>query len=153
MVKVGEDAPNFELTGTNKEKYSISDHNGKKVVLAFYPAAFTGVCTNQMCSFSDSLNTLSEANAVVFGISVDSPFANKAFADKNDIHFELLSDVHRTVSSDYDMTYDDFVIKGYTTCNRGVVIVDEDGKVGYVWKAESLGIEPDYEEIIRYCNS
>ena len=100
MVKVGDDAPDFTLTGTNRETYSISDYKGKKVVLAFYPAAFTGVCTKEMCVFSDSLSSLTDANAVVFGVSVDAPFSNKAFADKYDIHFQLLSDVHRTMIED-----------------------------------------------------
>ena len=153
MVKVGDDAPDFTLTGTNRETYSISDYKGKKVVLAFYPAAFTGVCTKEMCVFSDSLSTLTDANAVVFGVSVDAPFSNKAFADKYDIHFQLLSDVHRTMIEDYSMEFENFVIDGYTAANRGVVIVDEDGKIGYVWIAENLGLEPNYEEIIQYCNS
>jgi len=153
MVKVGDDAPDFTLTGTNRETYSISDYKGQKVVLAFYPAAFTGVCTKEMCVFSDSLSSLTDANAVVFGVSVDAPFSNKAFADKYDIHFQLLSDVHRTMIEDYGMEFENFVIDGYTAANRGVVIVDEDGKIGYVWIAENLGLEPNYEEIIQYCNS
>lgn len=153
MVKVGDDAPNFILTGTNRETYSISDYKGQKVVLAFYPAAFTGVCTKEMCMFSDSLSSLTDANAVVFGVSVDAPFANKAFADQYDIHFELLSDVHRTMIKDYHMEFENFVIDGYTAANRGVVIVDEDGKIGYFWVAENLGLEPNYEEILQYCNS
>ncbi len=153
MLSVGQTAPDFTLTGTNREQYSISDFRGQKVVLAFYPAAFTGTCTKEMCTFSDSIGPLQDANAVVFGVSVDSPFSNKAFAEKYDIRCELLSDVHRTMIADYGMEFENFVIEGYTAANRGVVIVDEDGKIGYFWLAENLGLEPNYEEILQYCNS
>ncbi len=151
MVTVGDTAPAFTLTATDKSKVNLSDLAGQRVVLAFYPAAFTGVCTTELCTFQDSMNRLNDVGAHVFGVSVDSPFANGAFAKENGIEFTLLSDVHRTMISDYGMTFENFVIDGYTVANRGVVIVEADGTVGYVWTCESLGQEPDYEAIIAHC--
>ena len=151
MVSVGDAAPDFTLTATDKSKVTLSDHQGQRVVLAFYPAAFTGVCTTEMCAFRDSMASLNDAGATVFGVSVDSPFANGAFAKENGLEFTLLSDVHRTMISEYGLTHDNFVIDGYTTATRAVVIVEADGTVGYVWACESLGQEPNYGEIIAHC--
>ena len=151
MVTVGDTAPAFTLTAPDKSKVSLADHAGSRVVLAFYPAAFTGVCTSEMCAFQDSMNQLNDVGATVFGVSVDSPFANGAFAKENGIEFTLLSDVHRTMITDYGMTFENFVIDGYTVANRGVVIVEADGTVGYVWTCENLGQEPDYEAIVAHC--
>ena len=76
MVKTGDSAPNFTLKNTSKEDISLSDYAGKSVILAFYPGAFTGVCDKEMCAFQDNMGKLNDSNAVVIGISVDSPWAN-----------------------------------------------------------------------------
>jgi len=151
MVSLGDSAPSFTLTATDKSKVSLSDFSGQRVVLAFYPAAFTGVCTTELCTFSNQLSSLNDVGAVVLGVSVDSPFANGAFAKENGIEFTLLSDVHRTMIADYGVTFENFVIDGYTVANRAVVIVEADGTVGYIWTCESLGEEPDYDAIIAHC--
>jgi len=151
MVSLGDSAPSFTLTATDKSKVSLSDFSGQRVVLAFYPAAFTGVCTTELCTFSNRLSSLNDVGAVVLGVSVDSPFANGAFAKENGIEFTLLSDVHRTMIADYGVTFENFVIDGYTVANRAVVIVEADGTVGYIWTCESLGEEPDYDAIIAHC--
>ena len=151
MVSLGDSAPSFTLTATDKSKVSLSDFTGQRVVLAFYPAAFTGVCTTELCTFSNRLSSLNDVGAVVLGVSVDSPFANGAFAKENGIEFTLLSDVHRTMIADYGVTFENFVIDGYTVANRAVVIVEADGTVGYIWTCESLGEEPDYDAIIAHC--
>jgi peroxiredoxin len=152
MVNIGDTAPAFTLTATDKSKVSLADHAGSRVVLAFYPAAFTGVCTKEMCAFRDSMAKLNDVGATVFGVSVDSPFSNGAFAKENGIEFTLLSDVHRTMIADYDLTFENFVIDGYTVANRSVVIVEADGTVGYKWICESLGEEPDYDAIVAHCS-
>ena len=94
---------------------------------------------------------LNDVGATVLGVSVDAPFSNGAFAKENGLEFTLLSDVHRTMITDYGMTFENFVIDGYTVANRGVVIVEADGTIGYTWTCESLGQEPDYEAIIAHC--
>ena len=151
MVTVGDTAPAFTLTATDKSQVSLADFAGQRVVLAFYPAAFTGVCTAEMCAFRDSMAKLNDVGATVLGVSVDAPFSNGAFAKENGLEFTLLSDVHRTMITDYGMTFENFVIDGYTAANRGVVIVEADGTIGYTWTCESLGQEPDYEAIIAHC--
>ena len=85
MVNVGEKAPDFTLKNTNKDDISLGDYSGKTVVLAFYPGAFTGVCDKEMCSIQDNLSQLNDSNAVVLGISVDSPWANSEFSKKYDL--------------------------------------------------------------------
>ena len=119
MSNLNEKAPNFELKNTKKEEVSLSDHKGKTVVLAFYPGAFTGVCDTEMCALQDNLSSFNDLNATVFGISVDSPWANGAFAKEYNLNFELLSDYNRQVSRDYDMIFNGLGgLDGYVSANR-----------------------------------
>lgn len=151
MVSVGDMAPDFTLTAQDKSKVTLSDLRGEKVILAFYPAAFTGVCTTEMCTFSDGMASLNDNGVKVFGISVDAPFSNGAFAEKNGIAFPLLSDVHREAVNAYGVALGDFVIPGYTVSQRSVFVVEADGTIGYAWVAENPGIQPDYDEVMDHC--
>ena len=151
MVSVGEMAPDFTLTAQDKSKVTLSDLRGERVILAFYPAAFTGVCTTEMCTFSDGMASLNDNGVKVFGISVDAPFSNGAFAEKNGIAFPLLSDVHREAVNAYGVALGDFVIPGYTVSQRSVFVVEADGTIGYAWVAENPGIQPDYDEVMDHC--
>ena len=151
MLTVGDTAPSFTLTAQDKSIFSSEEHSGTRMLVVFYPAAFTGVCTEEMCSFSDLMGDLEKAGCTVVGISVDSPFSNAAFAESNDLEFPLLSDVHRSVINDFGVAYHDFSIKGYTVATRSVFVVESDGTVGYAWAAENPGIQPDYSEVISYC--
>jgi peroxiredoxin len=153
MVSIGEMAPDFTLTAQDKSKVTLSELRGERVILAFYPAAFTGVCTTEMCTFSDGMGSLSDSGTKVFGISVDAPFSNGAFAEKNGISFPLLSDVHREAVNAYGVALGDFVIPGYTVAQRSVFVVEEDGTIGYAWVAENPGIQPDYDEVMAHCTA
>ena len=102
---IGETAPEFTLKNTAKESISLSNYRGKTVILAFYPGAFTGVCDKEMCAFQDNMAKLNDASATVIGISVDSPWANKEFASKYNLEFELLSDLDREVVEAYDAKF------------------------------------------------
>ena len=134
---------------TEKEQVKLSDHRGKKIVLAFYPAAFSGICDQEMCIFEERLDQLNNAQTLVFGISPDSPFANAKFAEVNNISFPLLSDLHLQAARDYGVEFENFAfIDGYTACNRAVFIIGEDGSVIYEWVAEHPGIEPDYDKVM-----
>ena len=132
---------------------TLSDLRGRRTILAFYPAAFTGVCTKEMCTFSDGMASLSSSGASILGISVDSPFSNAAFAEANGIGFPLLSDVHREAVDAYGVALSDFVIPGYTVAQRSIFVVESDGSIGYSWVAENPGIEPDYDAVIAHCAS
>lgn len=147
-VTKGQKAPDFTLADTSKNRVTLSSLHGKKVVLLFYPGAFTGVCDKEMCNFRDNLAHYNNLNAQVFGISVDSPFANKAFAEKYNIQFPLLSDYTRKVSSEYCGLFLGLGgLEGYDVANRAVYVIDGSGVVTYAWVAEKPGIEPNYDEV------
>ncbi len=147
-LEVGQKAPDFSLVDAYRKQRTLKEFLGKKTVLVFYPAAFTGVCTKEMCSFRDSLAAFNELGAQVVGISVDSPFANKAFADQNQIKFPLLSDFTRYVSSQYTgLMLGLSGINGYVTAKRSVFVLDAEGVVRYAWISDNPGMEPNYEEV------
>ena len=148
MLKLNDTAPDFTLKNTAKEDVTLSDYNNQIVILAFYPGAFTGVCDTEMCTLQDNLNSFNELNAVVLGISVDSPWANGAFSEKYNLGFDLLSDFDRKVINDYNVLFTGLGgMDGYTSANRAVFII-KDGLVKYRWDAEpNPGVEPDYNEI------
>ena len=151
---IGESAPNFTLKNTEKTDVSLIDYKGKTVILAFYPGAFTGVCDTEMCSFQDNFSKLSESNATVIGISVDSPWANAEFASKYNLEFELLSDLDREVVEAYDAKFIGLGgIEGYVSANRVVIVIDSNGIIKHRWVAENPGIEPDYDAIIELAES
>tara|TARA_B100000131_G_scaffold271550_1_gene271956 strand:+ start:21635 stop:22120 length:486 start_codon:yes stop_codon:yes gene_type:complete len=154
MVKVGDKAPDFTLKNTSKEAVTLSDYKGKTVILAFYPGAFTGVCDKEMCTFQENLAKLNECNAIVLGISVDSPWANAEFARRYNLEFELLSDLDRDVVKSYDAKFSGLGgLDGYVSANRAVIIIDSEGMVQYRWVAENPGIEPDYDEVVSFCSA
>ena len=149
MSNVNDQAPSFELKNTKKESVSLDSFKGKTVVLAFYPGAFTGVCDTEMCTFNDNLSKLNDSNAVVLGISVDSPWSNGAFKEKYGIEFELLSDYERSVVSNYDVTFTGLGgLDGYVSANRAVFVLNSEGIIKYKWVAENPGVEPNYDEVL-----
>ena len=152
MISVGDVAPDFTLMANDRTMVTLSESIGNKVILAFFPAAFTGVCTTEMCTFTDSMTRFGELEVEVFGISVDSIFSNNEFANKNSIGFPLLSDVNREATESYGVGIS-FVMPGYIASQRSVFVIDADGRVGYSWIAENPGIEPNYDEIIEYCKN
>jgi len=154
MVETGEDAPDFKLHDSERNWVTGSEHKGQNVVLAFFPAAFTGVCKQELCIFQDSLQALNDANATVLGISVDSPFANSAFAAANGITFPILSDHTRSTVRAYGVALDDFAgMEGYTAAQRAVFIVDENGDVAWKWVADVPSEEPDYAEVLAFLTA
>lgn len=147
-IKIGETAPKFMLFDTNRKIRSLSEFDGKKIILVFYPGAFTSVCTKEMCSFRDSITKFDGSNAQVIGISVDAPFVNKAFAIQNGLQFPLLSDYSRRVSKLYGGIHENFAgLTDYSVSKRAVFIIDINRIVRYVWISENPGIEPNYDEI------
>lgn len=148
MSLVGQTAPEFKLLDTARQPVSLEGLRGSKVVVAFFPAAFTGVCEKELCTFRDSLAELNGLNAKVVGISVDAPFSNAAFAAKNNLSFPLLSDYARTAVNAYGVALNDFAgMPGYTAAKRAVFVVNEDGKVIYEWVGPNPGVEPDYAAV------
>jgi len=133
LLEVGQEASDFILYDSEMKPRKLSEFLGKKVVLAFYPGAFTPICTKEMCAFRDSMAKLNELEAQVIGISVNDPFTNKAFAEKNNLDFPLLSDYNREVIKLYDVALENLVgLKGYTAAKRSISILDKKRKMRYL---------------------
>lgn len=144
-IEVGQKLPDFELFDQTKTPKSMKAFSSKNTVLAFFPGAFTGVCTKEMCTFRDSIHNL-PGNVVA--ISVNDPFTNKAFADMHHLPFPILSDYRRETIRKYNIFHDDFAgLKGYTAAKRSVFILDQNGIVRYKWVSDDPGKEPDYAAI------
>jgi peroxiredoxin len=146
--QVGEKAPDFSLPDIDLKLRSLRDFDGQKVVLAFFVGAFTSVCTKEMCAFRDSMARLIDLKAQVVGISVNDPFSNKGFAEKNRLSFPILSDVNREVVKLFNLELPDFAgIKGYSVAKRSIFVLDRKGIVRYAWITENPAVEPDYGKI------
>lgn len=156
MIQVGEMAPDFVLYDADRKERRLEEFlsNGKKTILAFFPGAFTSVCTTEMCTFRDMFDELVKANGILVGISVDSPFSLKAFAEKYGLNFPLLSDFKREVVQKYGVLWKDLAgIKGYDVANRSIFILDGSGKIVYKWIAENPGQLPNFDEIKKALES
>ena len=148
MVEIGQKAPDFTLIGADWKPKTLSDWRGKKLVLAFYPGAFTGVCKKEMCTLRDDVAKLEKLNAQVVGVSINDPFSQKAFSDENMINFPLLCDYNRDVIRLYDVEQHDFAgLKGYITAKRSIFILDSEGVVKYRWISNDPSVEPNYSDI------
>ena len=153
-AEVGQNAPDFTLFDSAKQPTKLSDSKGKNVVLAFYPGAFTGVCTTEMCTFRDRFDSLNSMNAQVLGVSVDGIFAQKAFSDANNLNFPLLSDFNRKTVEAYGVALPNFSgMEGYTASERAVFVIDKNGVIRFKWVGENPGVEPDYDEVQRQVDA
>ena len=143
---VGTQAPDFTLVNQDREPVTLSGLQGQPVVLAFFPAAFSSVCSKELCTFRDSLGRLNQARAKVFGISVDTFFALKAFRDQRGFTFPLLSDFNKQVIRDYDVVNEDMIgLKGIA--KRAVFVLDKDGVVRYREVLDDARNEPNYQKV------
>src|SRR5882757_6452968 len=146
-VVVGSKAPDFTLTNQDREAVTLSQLQGKPVVLAFFPAAFSSVCTKELCTFKDSMAQLGKADAQVFGISVDTFFTLKAFQDQQKLTFPLLSDFNKEVIRDYGVFNENMIgLKGIA--KRAVFVIDADGVVRHREVLEDARNEPNYQAVL-----
>jgi len=147
-TSLSNEVPDFQLPDQNLVVRSLKDFKGQKTVLAFFPGAFTEVCTREMCVFRDSMKSMMEFGAQIVGICVNDPFTNKAFADANKLPFVILSDYTRETIKEYDVFHEDYAgLKGYTVAKRSVFIFDQDGRLQYKWISDDPAKEPIYNEI------
>jgi glutaredoxin-dependent peroxiredoxin len=150
MPEVGDKAPDFALYDYNRKVRNMSEFltPGRKTILAFFPGAFTGVCTKEMCTFRDMYGDLENLNGQVVGISVDAPFPQKAFAEKHELKFPLLCDFKREVIQMYGTVWHNLGgVEGYDSSNRAIFIVDDSGTITFKWIAPEPGTLPDFEAI------
>jgi len=147
VPNIGDMAPDFELPDIDMIK--LSEYLGKgTLVLAFFPAAESPVCTTEMCSFRDSLDELQSNGSNVIGISVDGPFANKIFVRNRQLNFPVLSDYRRDVINRYGIVMTNLgPLEQYNAAKRSIFVLDHTGRVQYKWVSDNPLIEPNYQEI------
>jgi peroxiredoxin len=152
MVNEGDDAPDFTaplVDGDDIGPFTFSERDGEgPVVLAFFPGAFTSVCTSEMNTWQNRLDEVDEAGATLHGVSVDTPFGLKEFADVNDLTYPLVSDTNKEIIDAYDVEMDFADFGYYGVAKRAVFVVDEDDEVTYAWVSDDPGVEPDYDEVL-----
>jgi len=146
-LKVGDKAPDFKLFSSELKEVSLSDYKGKKLVVHFFPMAFTGVCTAQLCTMRDSFGYYQGMNADVVGISVDSPFTLAKFKEDQAYQFPLLSDFNKEVSQAYGSFYEDFVFNLKGVAKRSAFVIDEEGTIIHAEVLENAGNMPDFDAI------
>jgi glutaredoxin-dependent peroxiredoxin len=145
-AETGSIAPDFTLPDQDREPVTLSKQRGRPIVLAFFPAAFSSVCQKELCTFRDAIAQFNAVKAQVYGISVDTFFALKAFADQQHLSFPLLSDFNKQVIRDYGVFNDDMIgLKGIA--KRAVFVIDKDGVVRHREVLDDARNEPDYQRV------
>lgn len=146
-VQVGQQAPSFLLRDTDKKEVKLEDFKGQNVLILFFPLAFTGVCTTELCNIRDNIAVYNNANAQVLGISVDSPFSLGKFKAEQNLNFPLLSDFNKEASKSYGALYENFIGWMEGVSKRSAFIVDKEGVIRYAEVLESAGDLPNFEAI------
>ncbi|MCC6753621.1 MAG: redoxin domain-containing protein [Saprospiraceae bacterium] len=146
-LKIGERAPSFSLVSSDKKVVHLSDFKGKNVVLLFFPFAFTGVCTRELCMVRDAMASYNTANAQVLGISVDSPFTLARYKEELNISYPLLSDFNKTASRAYSCLYEEFSFGLRGVSKRSAFVIDAEGIVRYAEILENAGELPNFDAL------
>ncbi len=147
-LKKGDKAPSFKLFDTDKKEVSLGDFKGKNLIIHFFPLAFTGVCTTQLCTVRDAIGMYKNDNADVVAISVDSIFTLGKYKEEQNLPFTLLSDFNREAATAYDALHDVFPAMGMQkVAKRAAFVVDKDGVIQYAQVLESPGDLPDFAAI------
>ena len=146
-LAIGQKAPEFILHDTEKKIVTLNELRGNNVLLLFFPLAFTGVCTKELCSIRDNIASYNNVKARVFGISVDSPQTLARFKEEQHLNFQLLSDFNKEASLSYGCLYEAFAgwMKGVS--KRSAFIVDKKGVIQYAEVLDNAGELPDFEKI------
>ncbi|MDQ3019467.1 MAG: redoxin domain-containing protein [Bacteroidota bacterium] len=151
-LNVGDKAPDFTLTSftpsTDTVDYTLSLFKDKKnVMLIFFPQAFTGTCTDEMCTISKGFNEFSEGDTEVLGISVDGTFVQKAFAKDNKIKIPLLSDFNKETINKYGIVHENFAHGMKNVAKRSVFLIGKDGLIKYMEITENPGVQVNFDKI------
>jgi peroxiredoxin len=146
-VTIGQPAPAFSLFDSDKKKCSLEGLKGKKILLLFFPAAFTGTCTKELCSVRDNISNYNGLDAQVFGISVDSVYTLAKYREEQQLNFPLLSDFNKEASRDYGSIYETFAYEMRGVSKRSAFIIDREGVIRYAEVLEDATQVPDFEAI------
>jgi peroxiredoxin len=147
-IAIGQAAPDFSLFDSEKNKVTLSELKGKNVVLLFFPLAFTGVCTKELCSVRDNIAAYNDTNAQVLGISVDSLFVLDKFKQEQTLNFPLLSDFNKEAAKAFDVLYEVFpAFEMQGVSKRAAFVVDKEGVIKYAEICATPGDLPDFAAI------
>ena len=147
MLNIGDTAPDFSLRASDKSQIHLKDQRGKNVVLLFFPLAFTGVCTKELCMMRDSLSDYEQLDAQILAVSVDSLYTLQKWKEEQGFNFPLLSDFNKTVSKKYDTLYKTFVFEMKGVAKRSAFVIDREGVIRYAEVLENAGEIPNFEAI------
>ena len=153
ILKRGDKAPNFSLVSSDKSEVSLTNYNDKNVILLFFPLAFTGTCTTELCSMRDDIATYNNMNAEVLAISVDSPFALGKYKEEQSLNFPLLSDFNKEVSRSYGALYEDFVLGLKGVSKRSAFVIDKNGIIRYAEVLENATELPNFAAVRETLNN
>jgi len=147
MLKIGDTAPSFTLFSSEKNEVSLTDFQGQSVVILFFPLAFTGVCTTELCNTRDDIQSYKNLNAQVIAISVDSLFSLHKFKQEYSLDFELLSDFNKEVSDLYQSLNENFAFEMKGVSKRSTFVLDKEGVIRFIEILDSPGDMPNFTEV------
>jgi peroxiredoxin len=147
-LKKGDKAPDFTLFNTEKNPVSLADFKGKNLIVHFFPLAFTGVCTKQLCTVRDAISMYKNDNADVVAISIDTVFTLGKFKEEQNLSFDLLSDFNKEVSAAYGSQFETFPALGMKgVAKRAAFVIDKDGVIQYAEVLTTPGELPNFDAI------
>lgn len=153
-LAIGQKAPGFSLFDSDKNNVNLSDFRGKNVLILFFPLAFTGVCTKELCSIRDNISAYNSINAQVLGISVDSLFVLDKFKKEQNLNFALLSDFNKAASTAFDVLYETFpAFEMQGVSKRAAFVIDKEGVIEYAEICPTPGDLPDFNAIQKMLTS
>jgi glutaredoxin-dependent peroxiredoxin len=152
-LQKGDTAPEFALFDTEKKEVKLSDYKGKNVVLLFFPLAFTGVCTAELCAMRDNLAVYNGLDAEVLAVSVDSLHSLRKFKEEQGFNFSLLSDFNKEASTAYDTIYETFAFGMKGVSKRSAFVIDKEGVIQYAELLEDAGKVPDFDAVQNVLKS
>jgi peroxiredoxin len=147
-LQKGDIAPSFELYDTENNKVSLESFRGQNVLVLFFPLAFTGTCTTELCLIRDNIAAYEDLSTQVLAISVDSPHTLTRFKEEQGLNFPLLSDFNKEVSAAYGSQYEEFVLGMKKVAKRSAFVVDSEGKILYAEVLEEAGDLPNFDAVI-----
>ncbi len=153
MLQPGDKAPDFALRSSDKSLVKLSEQRDQNVVLLFFPFAFTGVCTKELCQMRDSIAEYEKLDARILAVSVDSPYTLAKWKEEQGFNFPLLSDFNKTVSKKYDSIYKEFGMGLKGVSKRSAFVIDKQGIVRYAEVLENAGEIPDFNAVKQTLQS
>ena len=147
MITVGQKAPDFKLIDKDKNEVTLANFKGKSLLLFFFPMAWSGACTKEMCAIQEDFNTYKGLNTAIAGISVDTFLAQKKFAEESKLEFPLLSDFNKVAIKDYDIIHPEFIVGYKNVAKRATFLIDANGVVRYIQILPNIGDFPDMDAI------